>query len=453
MKLAPRSSKLGIRGLALALYFMVAGGPFGLEELIAKVGFKGALLVLAVTPILWSLPTALMVGELGSALPEEGGFYAWVKRALGPFWGFQEAWLSLAASVVDMAIYPTLFVAYLGRLVPWVADHGVLTSVAFIGVCLVWNLRGAGAVGRGATALAVVLLAPFLALALTNLWQAPLSRAPSPATLRDPLGAMLIALWNYMGWDNASTVAPEVNAPQRTYPRAVGVSLALVALTYLLPVAAAGATGVDPSAWTSGSWVDFAGETAGPVVAKALVVAGAVSPLGMFGALMMSYSRLPMALADDGLLHPAFGKRLGKTQVPWVSLVACAGLWMASLGLSFERLVAVDILLYGVSLLLEFAALVWLRVRAPALPRPYKIPGGLGVVALLGVGPLLLLGLAFVRNLEETVWGMKSSYFGLLIVAAGPVVYLGARAAWKGPSHHRVDAAANLRYGSGRSRD
>ncbi len=417
---------------------MVAGGPFGLEELIAKVGFRGALVVLAITPIVWSLPTALMVGELGAALPEEGGFYAWVKRALGPFWGFQEAWLSLAASVVDMAIYPALFVAYLGRLVPWVGAHGTLTSVAFIAACLAWNLRGAGAVGRGATVLAVVLLLPFVALAAVNLWQAPLSRTPAPTSLRDPLGAVLIALWNYMGWDNASTVAPEVLAPQRTYPRAVGISLTLVTLTYLIPVAAAAASGVDPSQWTTGSWVDFAGDTAGPMVAKALVVAGAVSPLGMFGALMMSYSRLPMALAHDGLLHPVFGKRLGKTQVPWVSLVACAALWTASLGLSFERLVAVDILLYGASLLLEFAALLWLRVRAPDLPRPYKIPGGTGVVALLGLGPLLLLGLAFVRNLEEQVWGMKSSYFGLLLVAAGPLSYLVARAAWKGPSKGRA---------------
>ena len=64
------------------------------------------------------LPTALMVGELAATLPEEGGYYAWVRRALGPFWGFQEAWLSLVASVFDMAIYPTLFTLYLGRLWP-----------------------------------------------------------------------------------------------------------------------------------------------------------------------------------------------------------------------------------------------------------------------------------------------------------------------------------------------
>ena len=59
-----------------------------------------------------------MVGELASALPEEGGYYCWVRRALGPFWGFQEAWLSLAASIFDMAIYPVTFVLYLSRVAP-----------------------------------------------------------------------------------------------------------------------------------------------------------------------------------------------------------------------------------------------------------------------------------------------------------------------------------------------
>src|SRR6202022_3000433 len=111
------------RGLTLApliaaTYFMVSGGPYGLEELIARAGYSGALWILLLTPVVWSLPTALMVGELAGAMPRSGGYYAWVRRALGPFWGFQEAWLSLAASIFDMAIYPTLFVLYLGCLFP-----------------------------------------------------------------------------------------------------------------------------------------------------------------------------------------------------------------------------------------------------------------------------------------------------------------------------------------------
>ncbi len=95
---------------------MVSGGPYGLEDIVGQAGYLRALLLLAIVPLIWSLPTALMIGELASAIPEEGGFYSWVSRAFGRFWGFQEAWLSLSASVFDMAIYPALAVAYLGQL-------------------------------------------------------------------------------------------------------------------------------------------------------------------------------------------------------------------------------------------------------------------------------------------------------------------------------------------------
>jgi len=89
---------------------MVSGGTYGTEEIIHGAGYGRGILILLFLPVFWSLPTAFMIGELSSSLPQEGGYYAWVRRGLGNFWGFQEAWLSLAASIFDMAIYPTLFV-------------------------------------------------------------------------------------------------------------------------------------------------------------------------------------------------------------------------------------------------------------------------------------------------------------------------------------------------------
>ena len=79
-----------------------------------------------------------------SALPEEGGFYVWVRRALGPCWGFQEAWLSLVASVFDMAIYPALFVEYLNRLFPYfgIGHRGALVGLAIVTVCALLNIAG-----------------------------------------------------------------------------------------------------------------------------------------------------------------------------------------------------------------------------------------------------------------------------------------------------------------------
>src|ERR1017187_3944243 len=143
------SNKMRLLPLIGATYFMVAGGPYGLEDIIGDAGYGRALLLLLLIPILWSLPTSLMVGELASALPEEGGYYCWVRRALGGFWGFQEAWLSLAASVFDMAIYPVIFVLYLSGVSPSLAlvCRGTLWELAFVLGCVAWNFRGAKAVG------------------------------------------------------------------------------------------------------------------------------------------------------------------------------------------------------------------------------------------------------------------------------------------------------------------
>src|SRR6185437_2677496 len=129
--------RLRLLPLIAATYFMVSGGPYGIEDAIGQAGYAKTLLLLILVPLFWSFPTALMVGELASALPEEGGFYVWVKRGLGPFWGFQEAWLSLAASVFDMALYPALAVSYLGQIAPalTIGHRGVVWSLGIIVLC------------------------------------------------------------------------------------------------------------------------------------------------------------------------------------------------------------------------------------------------------------------------------------------------------------------------------
>ena len=224
-----------------ATFFMVSGGPYGIEDIIGGAGYKWAFVLLLCLPFLWSLPTALMIGELASALPAEGGFYVWVRRALGPFWGFQEAWLSLAASIFDMAIYPTLFTLYLGRLAPSLtAGHRtVWWSLAVLAACLLWNLFGAASVGSGSVWLMCLLLAPFAVLVIAGMRHGASGGEPSATHELDFATAFLVALWNYMGWDNASTVAAEVEQPQHNYPRAMMGAAALVAICYLVPTLAA----------------------------------------------------------------------------------------------------------------------------------------------------------------------------------------------------------------------
>jgi len=432
------SGKIRLLPLIAATYFMVAGGPYGLEDIIGKAGYGSALLLLLVVPLVWSLPTSLMVGELASALPEEGGYYCWVRRALGGFWGFQEAWLSMAASVFDMAIYPVIFVTYLGRIEPaWTAGaRGTLWALAVVVLCSAWNLRGAKAVGEGSVRLFCLLLSPFVALTAVGLWKGLANglgafRGTSmwlkaPAAGADFAGAVSVTLWNYMGWDNASTVAQEVQEPQRNYPRAMLTTAGLVALTYVLPLAAVALAGIPAKQFSTGAWTDAAREVVGPWLGLCVVLGGTINGFGMFNALMMSYTRVPYALAEEGLLPKVVARRT-ETGVPWVSVVLCSLAWALALGMSFERLISIDLVLYGGALVLEFVALVVLRVKEPELVRPFRVPGGLWGAVVMGVGPTLLIGFALWAARGERVAGLPALGFATIVAAAGPLVYLVAR--------------------------
>jgi amino acid transporter len=423
-----KSVRLTLWPLVAATFFMVSGGTYGTEDIVHGDGYGKAILILLLTPILWSLPTAFMIGELSSALPFEGGYYAWVRRAMGNFWGFQEAWLSLVASIFDMAIYPTLFVLYLDRLFPWFAagHRGEMVALGVVIVCALMNIAGVRVVSTTSLWLFFALSAPFIAIVCIAPFKfGALANAVTKPTNGniDIITGLLICMWNYMGWDNASTIATEVERPQRTYPRAMLVAVAIVALSYVLPVAGMWMTGLPASAWDTGFWADIAGMLGGPLLRFGLALGGIISGFGMFNALVMSYSRLPLAMAQDGMLPKVFGKLHPRTRAPWVAIIALAIGWAMCLGLGFERLVTLDILLYGASLSLEFVALVVLRIREPELPRAFRVPGGMFGAVAVGIAPILLLGFSVVRSETEQVLGMSSFSFGMILIAAGVVAY------------------------------
>jgi len=414
--------------LIAATYFMVSGGPYGIEDILGGAGFLQAIVILLALPLLWCLPTALMIGELAAALPAEGGFYIWVRRALGAFWGYQEGWLSLSASIFDMAIYPALFVLYLGKFSPSLTagGKGYAWSLAVVVLCCLWNLRGAPAVGRDSVGLCALLLAPFAVFVVLGLWRGftlhPAVQWSRPASASALSTAILVAMWNYMGWDNASTVAQEVENPQRNYPRAMILSTILVAVTYILPLAAMALSGLSGETFTTGDWTTAASALGGPLLGVAVVAGGAITGIGIFNALVMSYTRLPMAMAEDGIL-PRFVARRNSRGVPWVSVLFCSAAWALALKLPFDRLISIDLILYGSSLLLEFVALVALRIREPRLARPFKA-GNLAFACLLGVGPAALIGYALYASRAEKIMGSASALlFAVVVGLLGPVLY------------------------------
>jgi amino acid transporter len=441
----PVRRKMRFLPLIAATYFMVSGGPYGIEDILGGAGFAKAILILLVLPFIWCLPTALMIGELASAIPAEGGFYIWVRRAMGPFWGYQEGWLSLSASIFDMAIYPAIFVLYLGKFSPALTDglRGYAWSLAVVVLCCAWNLRGAPAVGEDSVWMFVLLLAPFAVFVVLGLWRwstlHPAVQWSQPASEQALSTAILVAMWNYMGWDNASTVAQEVENPQRNYPRAMIAATALVAITYILPLAAMAMAGLSPGSFSTGDWTTAARSIGGPLLGVAVVAGGAITGIGMFNALVMSYSRLPLAMAEEGMLPQVVAKRNSRG-VPWVSVALCGLAWALALKLPFERLISIDLILYGSSLLLEFVALVVLRIREPNLQRPFKA-GNLAVACLLGAGPAVLIGYALYASRDEKIAGATSALlFAFGVSLLGPLLYWATAAPL---ARRRVSAAAD----------
>jgi amino acid transporter len=422
--------KLTVLPLVAATYFMVSGGPSGIEEVVQDSGYKLALVILVVTPMIWSLPTSLMVGELSAAIPAEGGFYVWVRRALGRFWGFQESWLSLAASLFDMASYPALFVLSLAKVWPPASEghNGVLIASGLILACVLWNLFGSRAVGDGSILLGALLLSPFVVIMAIALFRhSSLQGATATSASHGSwLTAVLVAMWNYMGWDNASTIAGEVENPQKTYPRVMMITLAAIVLSYVVPISIVWSTHIQPGFWSAGSWVAIASLLGGPWLGFALVVGTMISTFGIVNSLTMSYSRLPEAMAEQGDFPGVFARKL-PNGAPWASIGACGLAWITILlvfGTNLDRLLLLDILLYGVSLILEFIALVVLRIREPLLHRPFRVPGGLPGAVFVGVGPTVLLAVAFVQNRQEHLGSISTLTLGLLFIMLGVALYL-----------------------------
>ena len=424
---------LGLPALAAVVFFNVSGGPYGIEDAVSSFGPGLALLLMALTPVLWSLPVSLAMAELAAAMPDEGGYVTWVRRAFGPFWGFQVGWWSWIDSFVDVAVYPALFVEYLRFWYPTMAPlERWLLAVAFIVALTALNVLGVRLTGQTAVALSILALAPVAALAVGGFakaahapWQPLLTEGH---TLGGGLGlGLAVVMWNYSGWDTPSTCLGEARTPEHAFRRALFVALPIIAAAYLLPVGAVLATGLtDWSKWSTGSLPTLARTVGGDWLGHAVGAGAVLSAAGLFLTLLLTNSRLPYVLARDGLmpaalatLHPRFG-------TPWLAVVLSAVIYAAFAVFSFKELIVLNVWLYSLSLLVELAAFVGLRAREPDLPRPWRVPGGLGTAVLIAAVPAALSLLAM-----ATAGGLNT-LAGVVAALTGPAVFAAMRKARPG---------------------
>jgi amino acid transporter len=419
---------VGTVALVFILFFCTSGGPYTTETLIHSVGPGLGLLILILVPLIWSVPEVLIVGELASMLPEEGSYYRWVDRAFGRFWAFQNGWITWMYSLVDMAIYPVLFNQYLRYFVPnldarleWLIALAVIWGAAAI------NLRGSVNVGRVSILAGTFVMLGFLAMSIlsaahmTHIPWHPFASEKARGVGGLALG-ISIALWNYIGWDNPSTVQGEVKEPSRSYPRALAFALPVVTMGYFVPLLTA-LSATDWTSWAEGGWPQIAATAAGfRWIAGWIALGGMVSGLALFNALLLSYSRIPFVLASDRLLPNKLAK-LDARSTPRNAVLVSAIIYSIFVLVPFGRLVIADVLLYSLALFLEFGALIQLRKREPSLRGTFRIPLGRGGVTILAALPMIVLLGVIAISFRDGEYGMPALIGAAIAIAAGPVMY------------------------------
>ena len=433
------------------IYIFVSGGSFGIEEMVASSGPGLTLLLLLVLPIIWALPMALIASELGSAIPDSGGFYVWTRRGLGQFWGFQAGWWWSLALLVDTSLYIVLSATYLQNQIGFSDEIYYAICWAVIGVCTVVNVLGIKIVAIGSSLFAILIISPILVLGVIGLanWQFnPFTPMTPPDT--DLLGAdgalivgLSIGIWFYSGYESMSTLAGEIEEPQRIIPKALMLALPFVALMYLLPtlgsLAAFGRWELFSVDGTEGtiSFVDIGRALGGTALGHALLASVVLGNLALYLDYMASGARPLQKLAVDGLLPTplaVFSEHFG---TPVAALLLIAGVNAVLVVGPFQSLVIIDVLLMVASYALIFIAAVRLRAKEPGLVRPFTIPGGTSTLVILIVPPLCLI--AFMMSITITdqsviLWGLDRfnllgleigwyGIAGLVALLSGPVLY------------------------------
>ncbi|MCC6319714.1 MAG: amino acid permease [Gemmatimonadaceae bacterium] len=378
---------------------------------------------------------ALTYAELGAMLPDAGGPYVYIRRAFGSLPAFLYGWMALM-SIASGAIAAVSmgFAGYLAQFVDLEAVGGQLGAAA--GTIAVLTLTNVLGLRPGLVLQNVLTTAKIVALAVLVCgglvaWAAvadplPVPGAPAPreSLVAGAAAAFVAVLFTIGGWQQMNMVAGEIRDPQRSIPRALVVGVAIVVAIYLGANAVYLHTlGRDGLAASSAVAADAMRRMVGPVGATFIALAAMLSILGFVNVAIISNSRLPYALAVDGLFVAMAGHVHPRLGTPWVSILLL-GAWSLVLligsrgriGDLLSGVVFADWIFFG----LGAASVFVLRRTEPHLERPYRVPGyplvpGLFVVAAAG-------GVA-----SAFIAAPGMSLLGCGLLGAGVVIYVATR--------------------------
>jgi amino acid transporter len=422
--------KAGLFYLVFVMFSYTTGGPFGLEDMVTTSGPGMTLIYLLVLPFFWCIPVSLVSAELTTAMPVEGGFYRWTRASFGDFWGFLAGWWNWSASFLLGGAYAVLFTDYLVYYFPGITGwKHYLVSVALIAVITWINVRGIQMVGQVATALEIFIFVPvmtMIVIAFMNWHHNPFVPLipPHQPTFKIFGVGLALGLWLYSGYEQLSTVAEEVENPQRAYPRALALVVPLSIAAYFLPTLAGLASAGEWEKWHTGYFSDAARIIGGtfhgrPWLGTWMTLAAMVGNVALLNSTVLTTTRMPFAMAEDGYLPAALTRKHSRYGTPWLAIVVSAVIYALLAWQSLGQLISVYIWLRSATTVLTVLSAWKLRRTRPEMPRAFVIPGGnlgliyvvsapvvMAMVALLGSDRFALIGGAIAMVLGPLVYGV-----------------------------------------------
>ena len=420
--------RLKLGGFVAVLYAYCAAGPFGFEEMVSASGPGMALVFLLVVPCLFSFPVSLATAEMSTAMPVQGGFYRWTRAAFGDFWGFHCGWWNWTGTFLMNAAYAVALADYTAQLVPAVArgwPHW-LVAIFFIAAIALLNVRGVQVVGNFTIAMLFMVLAPVAVFTVMGFMHAQVNPfhpfVPPGKSWHQVYGVGLaLALWLYSGYEQLSTITEEVEDPARNFPRGLAIMVPLAMITFFLPLAAGIAGSGDWQNWTTGYIVTAARNIGGAKLAICIYGAAMISVLLGLESTLLSATRLPFTMAEDGYFHPKLAQLHSNYRTPVAAIVLSAALCAGLAAFSLPSLIAVYTWLRVATSTLTLLSVWRLRYSQPDLPRSFRIPGGDIGIALVVLVPLTLFAWALINSDRVAL------LWGPLYLAMGPVAFMAIR--------------------------
>ncbi len=418
--------KISVLPLAAVIFFTVSGGPYGLEPLIGYAG-SYSIPLLMLTPLMWDIPMILVVLELNSMMPVEGGYYEWVKKGLGIKWAFMEGCWTWLYSFVDLAIYPVLFVEYAAFFFPQIELYKTPVCLVMIWLIAFLNIRGIVLVGRTAMLLMVAVMIPFIILYFEGFLHPGFSVSHSHSGMSSLSLALFTIMWNCIGWDNATTYAGEVNRPVRSYLKAIILAFSAVYIFYISFTYLAIHSGISASVFAEKGIPYLGMLIGGKFLGGVLSIGGMASTIGIFCAVILSVSRVPAVMGKDEVLPKIFTRLNQKYQTPYISIIACACIISILILNPLADLFIMDICLYTAGIVLEFVALIHLRKIAADHDRPFRIPLKRNGLVLLFLLPVIVFSVALTGALFGSEEYRHAALVAIAAIISAPVAWVFVR--------------------------